>query len=124
MMFECPECGALFDRGAPVCPECGSVVDNPPDGSVSFYTDEFLLVYSCYDLYEAEMIKANLESGGIETWIVNKKVSSYPGLGNMSAILVFVKVEVSESAFEFLREYDESKKNATEEDTDSSEAFT
>ncbi|MBK6681847.1 MAG: DUF2007 domain-containing protein [Ignavibacteriales bacterium] len=122
-MFECPECGALFDSGAPVCPECGVVVDNPPDGSVSFYTDEFLLVYSCYDLYEAEMIKANLESGGIKTWIVNKKDSSYPGLGNMSAILIFVKVEDSESAFEFLKEYNESKKADIEEDPDSEEAF-
>jgi hypothetical protein len=120
-MFECPECGSIFDKGSPICPECGIVVDNPMDGSVSFYNDEYLLVYSCYDLYEAEMIKSNMESGGIETYIVNKKDSSYPGLGNMSAILVFVKVEDSEAAFEFLKDYEDSKKkevdNTLDEDT-------
>lgn len=41
----------------------------------------------------------------------------------MSAILIFVKVEDSESAFEFLKEYNESKKADIEEDPDSEEAF-
>ncbi len=109
-MFECPECGSIFENGVPICPECGAAVDNPSDGSTGFYNDEFLFIYACYDMYEAEMLKANLESGGITTWIVNKKDSSYPGLGNMSAIQLYVKVEESEAAFEFLKTYEEAKK--------------
>ncbi|GAB1348741.1 hypothetical protein MASR1M107_09540 [Ignavibacteriales bacterium] len=122
-MYQCPECGSIFESGVPVCPECGTVLENPTDGSVGFYTDEYIYIYSCFDMYEAEMIKANLESGGIETWIVNKKDSSYPGLGNLSSIMLYVKVEDSESAFEFLKEYDEKKKLPPAEEPDDNESF-
>lgn len=84
-------------------------MDNKQDGSVSFYNDDYLMVYSCFDLYEAEMLKTNLESGGILCEIVNKKDSSYPGLGNNADIHLFVRVEDGEAAFEYLADYERKK---------------
>lgn len=68
--------------------------------------EDFALVFTTDQLYEAEMIKANLESAGIEAFILTQKDSSFPGSGDLSVIQLFVKREDEESALEYLEETD------------------
>ncbi|MBA4251260.1 MAG: hypothetical protein C0425_08300 [Chlorobiaceae bacterium] len=65
-------------------------------------SNDWELIYSCSEFYEAQMIKANLEGAGIETLILSQKDSSYPVVGSLSVIKIFVKKKDVPSANEFI----------------------
>lgn len=99
----CPICKTEYIVGAAVCDECGSELAPELMEEIHFSSDDFSMVYTCDTLIEAEMIKANLESTGIETFVLNQQDRNYPGSGNIALIKVFVRKDNEEDAVEFLQ---------------------
>jgi predicted negative regulator of RcsB-dependent stress response len=67
-----------------------------------FSSADYALVYEASNLIEAQMIKANLESAEIESYILNQQDRNYPGVGDMTVVKVFVRVKDASEALDFL----------------------
>lgn len=62
-------------------------------------------VYTGYDLMEADMIRAELESRSIELKMISNRVSPYPiNIGHMGEIVIYVKPDDLDDAAEVVRE--------------------
>lgn len=64
--------------------------------------ENFKVIYTCEHMYEAELLKANLESAGIETFIMGQKDRNYPPIGGPAMIKVLVANENEQEALEYL----------------------
>jgi len=98
----CPNCEREFDPQMKTCSECGiDLVESLPE---EFFLDEddLVLLTIRTQMYEAEIIKANLESADIDAFILSQQDSNYPFLGNASSIKIYVKKEDKESALEYM----------------------
>ncbi len=100
-MAVCPKCMYEYVEGVTVCPDCDAeLVDSIEEVSLS----ELTCVFECGEVYVAEMVKANLESGGISAFIMNKKDSSYVAMGNLSVVRLYVRSEDAEAAQQYINE--------------------
>lgn len=66
-------------------------------------------------MYEAEIIKANLESADIEAVILSQQDRNYPFLGNASSIKIFVRKENETSARDYLESINKQSPSTEEE---------
>jgi len=99
----CPQCEHEYAEGIKMCPDCGSALI-PQDefsGSLS-HMEGWVIVYTCFERYEAEMMKTNLESAGIETFILEQSDKSFPAYGDLTMVKLLVKKEDSADALEFI----------------------
>lgn len=101
MMF-CPNCVREFETSNEYCTECGAELIDSSQEEISENEDNFALLTICTQMYEAEIIKANLESADITAVILSQQDSNYPFLGNASAIKIFVRKEDEVLAREYL----------------------
>lgn len=91
-MVICPECKNEYVDGMTACPDCGaSLIDKEEYEEKIPENSDWAVVYTCYEEYEAEMLKANLEGAYIESMILSQKDRSYPLVGALSMIKVLVK---------------------------------
>ncbi len=99
----CPKCESEYIDTVKVCPDCGSdlVSNEEYSGSLS-NPEDYVIVYSVSEEYEAEMIKANLEGAEIPCLILAQKDSSFPGAGELSVIKILVRKEDAEDAKEII----------------------
>jgi len=101
-MFYCPNCNIEFEGSVESCSQCGAqLVDSVPEDFI-LDKDNFILLTIYTQLYEAEIIKANLESADIDAVILSQQDRSYPFLGNESSIKIFVRKDDEESARDYL----------------------
>ncbi len=63
------------------------------------------MIYTCSELYEAQIIKANLEGAGIPTFILSEKDSNFPAVGDLAIIKLFVKNEDAKFASDYIQNY-------------------
>lgn len=77
---------------------------------------DFKVIYKCEHMYEAEIIKANLESGGIETFILDQKDRSYPTVGGKIMIKVLVSPENEADALEYINSLNNELNNENDEE--------
>ncbi len=99
----CPKCEAEYIDGITVCADCG--VELIPveefEGHLVKPSD-WIVIYTTEASFEAEMLKANLESAGIETLILSQKDQSFPAVGDLAIIKVLVKRNDVEAASEII----------------------
>lgn len=88
----CPKCEYQYIDDIKVCPDCGAelITVEEFEGNLVHHSD-WVIVYTCSEIYDAEMYKANLESADIETLIISQKDRNYPAAGNFSVIKILVK---------------------------------
>jgi len=111
----CPNCKKKFERSIKNCSECGGELIASPEADLSWNENDFTLLTVCTQMYEADIIKANLESTDIETIILSQQDSNYPCLGNASAIKIFIRKEDEESARDYLENINQQTLSTDEE---------
>jgi hypothetical protein len=95
----CPNCEAEYVKGITVCADCGETLIPRKDYEGHLVnSSDWITVYTTGETYEAEMLKSNMEGGGIETLIVKQKDSSFPTVGDLSVIKILVKKSDAENA--------------------------
>ena len=110
----CPVCEYEYIDGIEKCPDCNTMLIPKDDFEGHLVNPaDWIIVYTCDESYEAEMLKANLESVNIETQILSQKDRNYPSVGNFSVIKVLVKKSDQQSALEIID--DINKRNGSEE---------
>jgi len=101
-MWICPNCNSEVDESIQTCDRCGADLPKCANEKYFSYAGDIVLLTACAEMYEAEIIKANLESADIDVFILSQKDSSYPCLVNGSSIKIFVKKDDEENARDYL----------------------
>lgn len=88
----CPNCEAEYIVGVKICSDCGTELISKEEFEKSLikYKD-WTTIFKTNEMYEAEMIKANLAGGEIDSIILSQKDKNFPGVGDLSIIKVLVK---------------------------------
>ena len=95
----CPKCEYEYLDGITICPDCnGELVTNENFEGNLIHPDDWVIVYSCADDLEANMIKSNLESADIKTLILNQNDHNFPVIGDLSVIKVLAQKSDAEDA--------------------------
>ncbi len=101
----CPKCESQYVKGIDICADCG--IELIPveefEGNLIKPSD-WVIAYTCGDSYEAEMLKTNLESAGIETLILAQKDRNYPTVGDLAIIKVLVTRKYANEAMEIIND--------------------
>lgn len=101
-MSFCPKCKYEYKEGIVKCPDCDEIL--VPELHEGYITENDLrLVYRCDFLYKAQMVQANLNSAGIEAFILTQKDSSFPTVGDLGIINVFVRKDDAEAAMNYVK---------------------
>lgn len=81
-------------------PEIPFTSDGLNDGD-----DDLALLTKCSTEIEADMIAANLEGAGIESYILRQNDSSFPVMGNLSVVKIYVRRTQLSDAQEYLSNF-------------------
>jgi len=88
----CPKCEYEYLDGITICPDCnGELISNEKFEGNLIHPNDWVIVYSCANDLEADMLKTNLESAEIETLILNQNDHNFPVIGDLTVIKVLVK---------------------------------
>lgn len=101
----CPNCEAEYVEGITVCADCGTELITKEDFELNLiHHEDWTSVYSTDVIYEAEMIKANLDGANIESVILSQKDKNFPAWGDLSVIKILVKKEDAEDSKKIISE--------------------
>jgi hypothetical protein len=99
----CPNCSYEYVEGIKVCPDCGTtLVKELADQELD--DQEWVVVYTSDQEYDAQMMKDALESAEIEATILSQKDSNFPATGDLAVIKVLVKSGDADAALTFIKE--------------------
>ena len=95
----CPKCEYEYLDSIAVCPDCNSELVTKEDFEGHLiHPNDWVIVYSCAEDLEADMLKSNLEGADIEVLILNQNDHNFPVIGDLSVIKVLVKKEDAQDA--------------------------
>lgn len=88
----CLKCEAEYIDGITICPDCDTelITKENFEGHL-IHPKDWVIVYSCAEDLEADMLKSNLEGANIEVLLLNQNDHNFPVIGNLSVIKVLVK---------------------------------
>ncbi len=103
----CPKCEYEYVESTKVCPDCQTelIPVDEFEGNL-VHPSDWVIIYSCEKIYEAEMLKSNVDGANIETLVLNQKDRSLPLEGDLSIIKVLVKKSDIEEALSILEDID------------------
>ncbi len=97
----CPNCKTEYAEEMENCPICNvPLVASPEEADLSDWEIAFTTDFE----YEADMLKANLEGAGIKSFVIKQKDSSFPAVGNLAVIKLFVQREKLNQALEIIKD--------------------
>lgn len=100
----CPKCEYEYVNGVTECPDCGTALITPEEFEGNLvHPSDWVIVYTCYERYEAEMMKTNLESSGIDVIILEQSDKSFPAMGDLEMVKLLVKKSDVEDAADFIK---------------------
>ena len=102
----CPECKSEYEEGILKCSDCGTELVPQLEEEVHFPDGKYTLVYVSTQIIDVDMVKANLDGAGIESFILNQSDSNNLDATRMNAKL-FVKAEDAEDALSFIKNLNE-----------------
>jgi len=108
----CPKCEYEYVAGVSKCADCGENLIPVEDfeGSLT-HPEDYVIVHTCSQQYEADMIKSNLEGGDIDCHILSQKDSSYPAVGELAIIKLLVKKDDVEDALAIINDINKQTNN-------------
>ena len=106
----CPKCEYEYVKDIKVCPDCDAelIPVEEFEGNLVHHSD-WVVLFGCEMLYEAEMIKSNLEGANIEALVLNQKDRNFPTDGDLSVIKVLVQKSDVELAVNIIKDIEENK---------------
>ena len=117
----CPKCEYEYVEGINICPDCNTELISVEEFEGHLvHPEDWIIIYTCDESYEAEMFKANLESANIETLIISQKDRNYPSVGNFSVIKILVKKTDQSEALEIINDINSRNSNSGDEETNDS----
>ena len=95
----CPNCEYEYIETMQNCPDCGSklITIEDFDGNLVHHSD-WCVACTCGDNIEADMLKVNLESAGIDALVLSQSDRSFPAAGDLTIVKVLVKKSDSDDA--------------------------
>lgn len=108
----CPKCELEYVEGVSNCADCGGELISLEDfeGNLT-QPEDWVILTTFSENYEAEMLKTNLEGAEIESLIWSQKDSSFPVLGDLAIIKLLVKKTDAEDALAILNDINNSENN-------------
>ena len=101
----CPKCEYEYHEGISVCLDCDTelVTIENFEGNLT-HPKDWVIIYSCADAVEADMLKSNLGGADIEVLILNQNDSSFPVVGDLSVTKLLVKKGNAEDAIAIIND--------------------
>lgn len=108
----CPKCEYEYVAGINKCADCGEdlIPFEDFEGNLT-HPKDYVIVHTCSQSYEADMIKANLAGGDIDCLILSQKDSSYPSVGDLAIIKLLVKKDNAEDALAIINDINKQSTN-------------
>lgn len=95
----CPKCEAEYVEGVKVCADCDvDLITIEEFEKHLIHHEDWTTIYSTDVLYEAEMIKANLEGADIKAIILSQLDKNFPAAGDLSVIKLLVNKKDEDDA--------------------------
>jgi hypothetical protein len=106
----CPKCESEYVDGIKTCIDCGTelIPVEEFEGHL-VHPKDWVIIYSCDDPIEAEMLKSNLQGAEIESIIISQKDRNYPTVGDLSVVKLLTKKTDAQEALAIINDINNSK---------------
>jgi hypothetical protein len=101
----CPKCEYEYVEGVTFCPDCGTALlkDEEYIKPEEWGEENWEIVYTSSQVFDAEGIKTNLEGAGIKAVVLSQKDRNYPAPGDFSVVKLLVRKEDVQDALNFIQ---------------------